>query len=114
MFAHCFLYLIGLNGKPTMPQLLNFKDGTKTINIPLTIGTHYPNFGTLLLGDYGYVSDLEQQYNRRSEKINSQILQDWLEGKGKEPKSWATLVGVLRDIEMGELANQIETSITRS
>ena len=43
-----------------------------------------------------------------AERINTEILQDWLAGKGKQPVTWATLVGVLRDIELSTLAGQIE------
>ena len=42
------------------------------------------------------------------------VLEEWLGGKGKEPKSWATLVEVLIDIEPGELARQIKESIKQS
>ena len=100
-----------------MDQLLNFKpaDGTSNINIPLRIGVKYFNFGTQLLrGDFGYIRSLEQQYNRDSGSINTVILEEWLGGKGRDPKSWATLVEVLIDIELGELARQIEESIIQS
>ena len=98
-----------------MDQLLNFKDGTSKINIPQRISIKYSNFGTQLLrGDFRYIQSLEQQYSRDSEKINTVILQEWLGGKGKEPKSWATLVEVLDDIELGELARQIKESIMQS
>ena len=97
-----------------MDQLLNFKDGTSKINIPQRIGIKYPNFGTQLLGDFVFVTSLEQQHSCDSEKINTMILQAWLDGKGKEPKSWATLVEVLKDIQLGELARQIKESIMQS
>ena len=97
-----------------MPQLLNFKDGTSIINIPLRISTKYFNFGTQLLYDFNYVRSLEQQWNRDSQQINTLILQEWLNGKGKEPRTWATLVEVLKDIELGELASQIKGSIMHS
>ena len=105
---------LGLNGKPTMPQLLNFKDGASVINIPSRISTKYPNFGIQLLLDYKSVQSLERQYSRDCEQINIQILQGWLDGKGKEPKTWATLVEVLNDIELGELSSQIKRSILHS
>ena len=97
-----------------MDELLNFKDGTSSINIPLRISTKYFNFGIQLLQDFGYVKSLEMQYQRDSENINTLILQEWLEGKGKDPKSWATLVEVLKDIQLGELASQIERCLLYS
>ena len=43
-----------------------------------------------------------------AEQINTEILQEWLIGRGKQPVTWATLVEVLRDIEQSTLAGDIE------
>ena len=103
-----------MDDKPSIEDLLNFKDGTSKINITSRISTKYFDFGIQLLHDFNYVKSLEQQYNRDSEKINTHILQKWLGGTGRKPISWATLVDVLRDIQLGELADQIERSIMQS
>ena len=44
-----------------------------------------------------------------AEQINMEIIQEWLAGRGKQPVTWATLVEVLRDIELSTLAVEIET-----
>ena len=43
-----------------------------------------------------------------AERINTEILQEWLAGKGKQPVSWTTLIEVLHDIELTTLAREIE------
>ena len=42
-----------------------------------------------------------------SEQINQEILEQWITGKGEEPVTWATLVEVLQDVELTELASDI-------
>ena len=42
------------------------------------------------------------------ERINIEILQEWVTGRGKQPVTWTTLVEVLRDIELSVLAAEIE------
>ena len=37
--------------------------------------------------------------------VNFEILQRWIQGKGKLPVEWATLFEVLRDIKLSELAH---------
>ena len=49
-----------------------------------------------------------KNYNN-AEQINTEILQEWLTGRGKQPVTWTTLVEVLRDIELSALASDIET-----
>ena len=52
---------------------------------------------------------MAHKYHYDAEQINTEILQKWLTGSGKKPVSWATLVEVLRDIELSALAGDIET-----
>ena len=78
------------------------------------IGTHYNMFGVLLLSDESgaTISALEQQHQSRATSINFEILQQWLEGSGKRPVTWETLVKVLRQIELNILADKIESSLS--
>ena len=43
-----------------------------------------------------------------AERINIEILKQWLTGRGKQPVTWATLIEVLHDIKLSTLANDIE------
>ena len=74
------------------------------------IGTHYKKLGILLLNDTtGTVTQaIINQYHRNASEINMEILQRWIQGRGKLPVEWATLIEVLKDIELTELAREIE------
>ena len=97
--------------KPTLPELLKFTciDG-KVLNIPVEIATKYVQFGTFLLDDPNgsRVKIMARKYQHDAEQINTEIVQEWLTGKGKQPMTWATLVEVLRDVELSTLAGDIE------
>ena len=97
---------------PTLHELLNFPGQEKRINVPQEIGTKYKTFGTILLEDDSgaRVDDIVPEYGERAEHINTEILKEWLTGRGKQPVTWATLVEVLRDIELSTLAGEISTS----
>ena len=96
--------------RPTLPQLIVFKTNTGSINILQDIGTHYDVLGTLLLQDnYGTVTQaIKDQYQRDADKINNEILQRWIQGKGRQPVQWSTLIDVLKKIQLSELAKKIE------
>ena len=93
-----------------MPKLLNFSAGGRCLNIPREIGMRYNEFGIHLLQDNTgvRVSSMEHELNRAAEDINRRILQEWLEGKGISPVSWATLIDTLKTIELNELATLID------
>ena len=97
-----------------MHELLNFKVGDRNVNIPREIGSKYQNFGALLLQEHtsAHIEDLEHQYQSNGEIINRHILQEWLEGSGRKPTTWATLAKVLHDIEKGELARKLEETFS--
>jgi len=85
-----------------MIELVRFRGKAKRINIPQEIGTNYYQFGILLLEDKTgtRVRSIEYRYRENSEQINTEILEQWINGKGKQPVTWGTLVEVLRDVEL--------------
>ena len=94
---------------PSIHTLLHYDTRDGYINIPQYIGIKYQEFGIMLLEtDYSYIEVLERQYMKDAVQINSRILQDWLNGKGKQPKTWATLIEVLQSIELSTVANIIK------
>ena len=97
--------------KPSIQELLRFTcaDG-RVINIPVEIGYKYVLFGIFLLNDRtgSRVKIIAHKYSIDAELINTEILQQWLIGGGKQPVTWATLVEVLHDIEFSILAYEIE------
>ena len=97
--------------KPTLPELLRFTCADKrVINIPVEIATKYVRFGTFLLDDRtgSRVKIMAHKHLNDAERINTEILQEWLTGRGKQPVTWTTLVKVLCDIELSTLAGKIE------
>ena len=99
--------------KPTLPELLRFTctDG-RVVSIPMEVATKYVRFGVFLLDDRtgSRVKIMAHMHHYDPERINTEILQEWLIGRGKQPVTWETLVEVLCDIELFTLAGDIRTS----
>lgn len=100
-----------LDTKPTLPELLKFTftDGT-VVNILTEIALKFSQLGTFLLDDRSgsRVKIMVRKHLYDAEQINTEIIQEWLTGRGRHPVTWATLVEVLRDIELSTLAGEIE------
>ena len=96
-----------------LPQLIRFKTRSGSINVLEQIGTHYWELGVLLLDDTtGEVTQtIIEHHHLDATKINLQIFQKWIQGKGKLPVEWSTLVEVLKDIGLVQLANEIEQNL---
>ena len=88
---------------------MRFRGRERRINIPQEVSTKYHQFGILLLDTNGArVHNIEHKHLRDAEQINMEILEEWVSGRGRQPISWATLTEVLRDVELSELASEIE------
>ena len=98
---------------PTLVNLLNFKmGGGEVMNIAKEVGGDYQRFGQFLLrDDTGNICKRISQSNSDETFINRAILKLWVQGKGKQPAQWMTLLDVLRGIEMTALANRIEHNL---
>ena len=86
-----------------MPLLLSFPasaDGRK-LNIISGIGTFYISFGLLLLEDDkgNEIYAIEKELQKNASDINNRILYLWLNGKGKQPVTWETLIGVMKQVD---------------
>ena len=94
----------------TVLECIRFQGRQRTINIPQEIGPNYYYFGLHLLDDPNgtRVRNLELEYRQNTERINTEILREWVTGRGKKPVTWKTLTEVLRDIELNVLASEIE------
>lgn len=74
------------------------------------IGGAYSRFGALLLNDdSGAITEaIIKQHKSDICEINTEILKKWLQGQGKKPVTWSTLIEVLKDIKLSELAKAIK------
>jgi len=90
-------------------ELLKFQSKNRTFNIAEEIATKYVELSVFLLNDSnGLRAEIMAcKHQCDAQRINTEILQEWLTGRGKRPVTWATLVEVLRDIKLCTLASDI-------
>ena len=114
MCGYTIALFIVTTGFPTVLKCVMFHGKERRINIPQEIGTNYHTFGLCLLNDHNgtRVRNIERKHRGDAEQINIDILEEWTKGRGKKPVTWETLTEVLRDIELGALANEIEEVYT--
>ena len=96
--------------QPNLKECLGFQGKERIINLPQDIGTRYVMFGKLLLEDNTLteVHSITGNHSDDIERINTEILKQWITGKGKHPVTWKTLIEVLQDVGLTVLAAEIE------
>ena len=88
---------------------LNFSDDG-SINIYDEVGSSYEQFCTCLLPDNS--ESKLQQFMKECQNGNciiQKVLEHWLDGKGKQPVTWRTLILNLREcVRLHQLADEVE------
>lgn len=104
---------------PTMPHLRSLRapkpngEGFDTFDVAARIGSLYRMIGTILLNDHNG-NEVENIWNDNVQKVvetNANILMKWLEGGGKQPVTWRTLIQVLEDNGKKTLAQDIKVGL---
>ena len=100
-----------MNDSPTLPLLQRFLTPSgRLFNIIERIGIRNHYLGIRLLNDdHGAITAAIEARHRPD--LTEAVLQRWLEGAGRTPRTWATLITVLRRIGLNALAQDIETGI---
>ena len=100
-FSHVISYPV-TEKTPILPELLS-------LEVPLHVAVKYKSFGVFLLDDRAgnRVDVIEHNCRGDAENITTEILREWLNGKGTEI-SWKNLIKTLRKCKINFLAAQIE------
>ena len=107
-----------VDSTPKMIQLLHFKPKTgASVNIAESIGTYYKIFGVCLLDNHNQVSNHEHGCYMKPVCTVVETLGDWLNGKGKTPVTWSTLVKCVEVSGLsalaGDITGQYSTSVEK-
>ena len=82
------------------------------VNIFREISTDYYEFGVLLLNDRSgaRVNAIACMYCYNAERVGTEVFRLWLQGSGRQPVSWQTLIDVLIKAGLMTLARIIEVA----
>ena len=57
---------------------------------------------------------LVTKHREDCEKINMEIVEEWLQGRGAKPVSWSTLTRILKAIKLTVLAQDITDTLSEA
>lgn len=98
-----------MDKRPTLLELYDFPSGGGSIDIIEKIGINYNKFGSFLLEDKDgdKMKVIVKECRGDVADINREIFFKWINGGGKWPVNWCTLVTVLNKCGLIEIAKTI-------
>ena len=78
-----------------------------------TIAAKWEKFGILLdFDETGRILDrIAKDHPSDAERCCTQMMKEWLEGRGRQPATWATLIDLLKDADINDLTQQLEMMV---
>ena len=95
---------------PTLGEIIVFPGKRGNVNISQEIGINFFKVGVLLLNDHTGARVKAIKYKCRGdiEHVCLEVFQLWMQGSGRQPVSWQTLVEVFTEADLMTLAGIIE------
>lgn len=108
-----YLFSQPAGDSPSLPVLRHFPVNSGFKDIVAEIQNNHEHFGTLLLEDTNgnVVKGIVKARNGDPVDITVEILRQWLEGKGKLPVAWQTLIKCLRGAKLNVAADSIDGAL---
>ena len=107
--------ILGLrrNTKPEFHELDLLKSKGKTVRVMERTAAKWERVATRLYFGGHDISSIKKDPTCLSpEDACRKVFTEWLDGKGRKPVSWGTLIEVLEEAQIGELAKDIETILS--
>ena len=98
---------------PTLLELLRFPVQDEFKDVVVEIQSDYLKFGIQLLQDDtgNTIEGIERKKRGDPSEITVEILRLWLQGKGRQPVTWQTLVNCLQDTKLYVMADYIQSEL---
>ena len=95
--------------RPTLSQLMVLDTSSgERVDIIEAITAEWKIFGDYLEFDETAINHISQEHKSHPMDCCTEMMREWLKGRGRQPATWATLIDLLKVVEMNKIAQQLE------
>ena len=102
------MYPFIVQRKPALHELDMLQGEQKTVKVIARVAPIWQQFATRLHFEFHDIMCIEEDYHLQSLKCSRRVMMEWLNGKGRQPRTWATVIKALKECELSEVAKDIE------
>ena len=95
-------------------QLELLEENGSTVRIINTVASKWDRIAIRLHFSGHDISRIERDHEKSVVRACQTMFSEWLEGKGRKPISWNTLIKTLKEADYSELASEVETILNTS
>ena len=109
LYAHVFITV--LDEMPELHQLQDLRRDSVVVNIIRAIAPSWEKFALYLMMDRNMI-DIWKRDAYQVEDAAMKLFGHWLDGNGRQPISWKTLIQALRENDLPIIATDVEEILT--
>ena len=95
-----------LSSRPRLYELDMIKGNGKTVKVISRTAANWERLATRLHFEGHEIKTLRADYQQCEDACRNMCI-EWLDGKGREPKTWQTLLTALKEADFGEVASDL-------
>ena len=100
-----------LSSKPRLYELDRISGNGKTVKVINRAACEWKKVATRLYFEGHDISTIHMDEHRAEDACRTMFI-EWLEGKGRTPTSWETVIKALEEAELAEIAKDLRDIIT--
>ena len=114
---YCYYTVIGYvqakstSVKPKLHQLALIEGNGKTVRVIQSAASKWEIFATHLHFEVDDIKRIRSDYHLKCQLACLEVCMEWLAGVGRKPTNWTTLITALKEAELGEVANDLNTIV---
>ena len=93
--------------KPKFHELDRIEHQGKVVQVIHSVAHKWEQFAMRLHFEFCDIKRIEKRCHLEPVEACQHIAWEWLQGKGREPKTWMTVVEALNEIDLSELAKDL-------
>ena len=97
-----------MSNKPRFHELDLIEANGKTVRIIGASAAEWEKIATRLYFEIEEIDIIRRDHYRRAINACQQVFMSWLQGKGRSPKTWETVIKVLEEAELTEVASDLK------
>ena len=113
MFLFCSEFPT-ISSLPKLHHLDLIEGYGKTVRVIKQAAAKWESVATRLHFNIDDLSRIEKDYHQQSDYASQTVFMEWLQGRGRKPTTWDTVIKALEEAELSELAADIKIVVSTS
>ena len=103
--------VLSMSAQPKLHQIDHIEGSGKVVQVIETVAAKWERVATRLYIHHHIIERIRKDNQRQCDPCCRKIFCEWLDGKGRQPINWQTLITALIEADCSELAGDLQKLI---